>query len=495
MYSHRLVLRYAILTVVNTGRLLRMANERRWRELSNALLKPASAASASELLPKLEAIGDQSLVADEFEDASNSYLAAQFCATIAIQRQPVYTGTEEAQAALYRLGGKLITAAQRFAEKSREVTAKPQAPAIEEHTEPPADARVSATASEVEPAMERMAAFAREGKRGSWWPLLVSHKGGVKRSQIATHFEALGDQSRDGGDWFPASEFYALASEALGPVAPNDVDWFRSLRQKEVEATKKVLDARIANPLPADAPLPEPLDSDNGWERVEWLVLSSRFGEADELMKRLESIYDNYQNRGWDQLFRFNVIPEHLIEDHPEMARWFYERLYDAAWAMPADTAYEGNIRANEMAEAEDKIRQASARIARRVATIDAALTSCGMGPRPEPEHYVKTVSDEQVLELVPERSLFTTQSDEAGMSEPIPVERLHRYAFQVRIQGEEVRLTQRADRYGALRPLGLFNVPSGPILLQRNKAFVIEYNLPGGGPVWTLTLADIRPV
>src|SRR5579872_3229478 len=153
-----------------------MANERRWRELSKALLEPASAASASELLPKLEAIGDQSLVADEFEDASNSYLAAQFCATLVIQGQPGSSGTEEAQAALYPLGGKLISAAQRFAEKSREINAESQKPAVDKHPEPLAEARGSATAPEAEPAMERMTAFAREGKRGSRWPLLVSHK-------------------------------------------------------------------------------------------------------------------------------------------------------------------------------------------------------------------------------------------------------------------------------------------------------------------------------
>jgi len=478
-----------------------MAADGRWTELSKALLQPLNASAAVELLRPLEALGDQALEAKQFNDASNSYMAAQFCATLQVQSKP-YSDPDSpaAQTAMYRIGEKLRTTAERFAEESqdtRTVTAEPRAgqkapsphAAVKTIARPIRDKPPS---DDMESLIGRIAAFAREGKRGMWWPLVATPKIRSSKPQAAKRFEVLGDESRDRGEWFPAGELYAVALGALGPVAKTDMDWFVTLREKAVAMTNKVVDQRIANPLPAGAPLPEPLDWDNGWERVEWLVLSGRFGEADELIPRLEQIPDRYQDRGWDWLFRFSVLPDHLIEDHPEMARWFYERLYLAAWAMPADTASEGQIRDREMDEAQNKVEKTSARIPSRVATIDAVLSSNGMGPRPEPERYVKTVGDEQVLELVPERSLFTTQSAEDGASEPIPERQLPRYALHVRIQGNEVRLTPRADKYGMVRPLS-FSTSRQFIRLEPDKPAVIEYDVPGGGPVWTLTLMEIR--
>jgi hypothetical protein len=163
----------------------------------------------------------------------------------------------------------------------------------------------------------------------------------------------------------------------------------------------------------------------------------------------------------------------------------------------PADCAYQGNVRQGILETAEYKVAQANARIPRRAATIQVALGALGQGPRPEPEVEVVTLENDQVLKLVPRRGLFTRRPCRGG-SEPIPPEALHRYYFRIRIEGQEVRLFPKRDEYGRVQPFAFEPPPLtgayGQVLfrLQAGKAVVVCYNVPGGGPAWTLTLTAI---
>jgi hypothetical protein len=124
------------------------------------------------------------------------------------------------------------------------------------------------------------------------------------------------------------------------------------------------------------------------------------------------------------------------------------------------------------------------------------------MGPRPAPELYTKTVEDDGVLELVPEWMLFTTRSGADGLPETIAPSALHRYCFRARVEGDRLRLVQEPDRHGAKRPftrgeqfLWSEDEMQQPIWLSVGTPVVIAYNVPGGGPQWTLTLLSITPI
>jgi len=313
---------------------------------------------------------------------------------------------------------------------------------------------------------------------------------------IAERFEALADTCREKGEWFPAVEFYTVASIA-GQHAAGDA---ARIGEKVRQMTLAIVDQKISHPLQEDI-APEPSDWDDGWDLAESLALAGRFADADALPIRLQSVSDDHPYRGYELPGRFESLGDYLLPKHPELARWFYEMFREAASNLPADTAYEGYQRQGIVDTAAHKIADANARLPRRIARVQVVLSSQGQGPRPDPEIDVQKIENNQVLKLVPNRQLFTRRPCRGG-SEPVPPEALHRYYFRVRIDGSEVRLFPERDEYGRMQPFAFEPTPligadgrEALLRLEILKPVVICYCVPGGGPAWTLTLTAIAEV
>jgi hypothetical protein len=129
-------------------------------------------------------------------------------------------------------------------------------------------------------------------------------------------------------------------------------------------------------------------------------------------------------------------------------------------------------------------------------------LTGTGppMLPKPPVEVSNKYADEASVLELVPEGALYTQHVGDSGKMERLPDAWLTRYCFRVRIDGETVELAQVADKYGHRQPFSFHEPPyalslhnPGPIRLEVGKPRGIYYNVPGGGPMWTLELIRIE--
>ncbi len=559
---------------MNAKQLLAMASRRQWMEASTLLARPENHYLASELMPPLEALGDQAAASRCWEDSANHYQAALLCATLRKQdpnmHEPLFrlsgklnaamrefmeeqirdqngpfdwtTGTArvielahrqrllpEADALLLRLGrlddpdhqgrrlcgrrleeeanklpGRQRDLVKWFCERAlaqfkkaestvdidRLATRLSPPPPVRKATppRPPAPPPVDLEALFVE-----LAGLARGRRRGEWHRLLRSPQNKPLGSPISKRFEALADACREQREWFPASEFYRIAATA-GEHAEAAA---RRLGEKIQQMTLATIDEKVSHPL-LDNPVPEPSDWDRGWDLAESLALAGRFAEADALLIRLEGVRDDYSDRGFELPGRFEAIGDYLLPQHPELARWFYERFQEEAGNLPADCAYEGYARQGVVDTAAYKVAQANARIPRRIATLQVALGALGQGPRPEPEVDVVRLENDQVLKLMPHRGLFTRRPCRGG-SEPIPPEALHRYYFRIRIEGQELRLFPEQDEYGrkqpfAFEPPPLASACGGEILyrLQAGKSVVVSYNVPGGGPAWTLTLIDI---
>ena len=107
--------------------------------------------------------------------------------------------------------------------------------------------------------------------------------------------------------------------------------------------------------------------------------------------------------------------------------------------------------------------------------------------PKPKPEIVVQTVAAGGVLKL--------TQPVD------LPPEQVLRCHFRVQIKGEAVELTQIQDEYGHLARFNLDGAsaqyPGGGLRfrVEIGKPMVIYYNVPGGGPEWTIALAGIAEV
>jgi hypothetical protein len=129
-------------------------------------------------------------------------------------------------------------------------------------------------------------------------------------------------------------------------------------------------------------------------------------------------------------------------------------------------------------------------------------LTGTGppMLPKPRVEVSTKDAGEDSVLELVPEDTLYTQHVGDSGKMERLPDAWLSRYCFRVRIDGKLVVLEQVADKYGHRQPFSFHEPPyalslqdAGPIRLEIGKPRRIFYNVPGGGPMWTLELIGIE--
>jgi hypothetical protein len=335
--------------------------------------------------------------------------------------------------------------------------------------------------------------LARDRRRGAWIRLLQAPEHKALGLPISERFEALADTCREKGEWFPAVEFYTVASKA-GQNAAGDA---ARIGEKIRQMTLAIVDQKISHPLGADI-TSDPLDWDHGWDLAESLALAGRFADADALLIKLQSVPDDHPYRGYELPGRFESLGDYLLPKHPELARWFYEMFRESASNLPADTAYEGYQRRGIVDTAVHKVADANARLPRRIARVQVVLGSLGQGPRPDPEIDVRGIENNEVLKLVPNRELFTRRPCRGG-SELVPPEALHRYYFRVRIEGREVRLFPEQDEYGRMQPFAFEPPPfisvDGRVALLRvqiGKPVVICYNVPGGGPAWTLTLTDI---
>ena len=142
---------------------------------------------------------------------------------------------------------------------------------------------------------------------------------------------------------------------------------------------------------------------------------------------------------------------------------------------------------------------------AAQVATFRLALSGRAHPsvPKPKPEFVVQTVAAGGVLKLTPPGDLFTQQSSEDGktMVRLRPEHVLHCY-FRVEVKDEAVELTQVPDEYNRLARFDLdygvrAEYPGGRLRfrVEIGKPMVVFYNVPGGGPEWTITLTGIAEV
>lgn len=118
----------------------------------------------------------------------------------------------------------------------------------------------------------------------------------------------------------------------------------------------------------------------------------------------------------------------------------------------------------------------------------------------PPPETYRETIADGEILKVVPRGKLYTTGTDEKGRAVPLDPKQLLRYYFRVAIKDGEVVLTQMPDEYGKADFFDLdVKLPGDSygsrrtFTLKPGQPVSFSYNVPGGGPAWTLSLESLK--
>jgi hypothetical protein len=118
----------------------------------------------------------------------------------------------------------------------------------------------------------------------------------------------------------------------------------------------------------------------------------------------------------------------------------------------------------------------------------------------PPPETFTETVADGEILKVFPRGELYTTQSDDHGKTIQRAPKDLLRYYFLVAIKNGVAVLTQVADEYGKTDFFDLDDrLPSDgygekrTFSLKPGKPVSFSFNVPGGGPAWTLTLQSLK--
>ena len=134
-------------------------------------------------------------------------------------------------------------------------------------------------------------------------------------------------------------------------------------------------------------------------------------------------------------------------------------------------------------------------------ATIVMVLSAVAMPvvKLPPPETFIETVGDGEILKVLPKGKLYTTRSDDHGQPIALEPRQILRYYFRVSIKDQEVVLTQVPDEYGRSSFFDLTD-PSlsegygvrRTFSLKPGKPVSFSYNVPGGGPAWTLSLKSI---
>lgn len=134
-------------------------------------------------------------------------------------------------------------------------------------------------------------------------------------------------------------------------------------------------------------------------------------------------------------------------------------------------------------------------------ATIVMVLSALTMPVQkaPAPETYTETVADGEILKVVPKGKLFTMGTDDHAHPIPLDPKQIIRYYFRVSLKDQEVVLTQVPDEYGKSDFFDLTGrLPSEGYGVKRTfslkpgQPVKFSYNVPGGGPAWTLSLQSI---
>jgi hypothetical protein len=115
----------------------------------------------------------------------------------------------------------------------------------------------------------------------------------------------------------------------------------------------------------------------------------------------------------------------------------------------------------------------------------------------PPPETFTETVADGEILKVMPKGKLYTTGTDDHGHPIPLDPKQILRYYFRVAIKDQEVVLTQVPDEFGKSDFFDLSGSSEAygvkrNFSLKPGKSVSFSYNVPGGGPAWTLSLQSI---
>jgi hypothetical protein len=132
-------------------------------------------------------------------------------------------------------------------------------------------------------------------------------------------------------------------------------------------------------------------------------------------------------------------------------------------------------------------------------ATIVMVLSAVAMPAikLPPPETFSETIADGEILKVVPKGKLYTTATDDHGRPIPLEPKQILRYYFRVAIKDQEVVLTQVPDEFGKSDFFDLSGSSEAygvkrSFSLKPGKPVSFSYNVPGGGPAWTLSLQSI---
>jgi hypothetical protein len=134
-------------------------------------------------------------------------------------------------------------------------------------------------------------------------------------------------------------------------------------------------------------------------------------------------------------------------------------------------------------------------------ATIIMVLSAITMPVQkaPTPETYTETVADGEILKVVPKGKLFTMGTDDHGQPIPLEPKRILKYYFRVAIKDQEVVLTQVPDDFGKSDFFDLTDQSLSEgygvkrtFSLKPGHPVSFSFNVPGGGPAWTLSLKSI---
>jgi hypothetical protein len=123
----------------------------------------------------------------------------------------------------------------------------------------------------------------------------------------------------------------------------------------------------LAHPA-LDDRTPEPLDWDHGLEWAEVLVLSGRSAEADALLQRLRSVFDDYGDRTISWSGRCEWLGDRLAPEHPREALWFYQIAVNwfGDWVAGSSSGGEGVARSRMEQTAPEKLAAVKRRLAGR---------------------------------------------------------------------------------------------------------------------------------
>jgi hypothetical protein len=121
------------------------------------------------------------------------------------------------------------------------------------------------------------------------------------------------------------------------------------------------------------------------------------------------------------------------------------------------------------------------------IVMVLSALVPVPAMKTPPQETFTETVADGEILKVMPKGKLYTA----------VDPKQILRYYFRVAIKDQEIVLTQVPDEFGKSDFFDLRGSTEGygvqrTFSLKPGKPVSFSYNVPGGGPAWTLSLQGI---